>query len=210
MYALLEDDSGRLVLRRLRFWHRMLAHVLAARFDRQLATGVRPEAGPGLAARAEQLTSAGFRADLAASVRGLLAEAGEGSDPGGQRRPGDRPSHGTWSAGELTLLTGSGLGGSGSASSGRTGSGHPQLAPTHGPHPCMSRPRVPVCRARIRRSAPQLAALASQLTAPGPVPARGVAMVGLLLTDGLGPLYRPACREDLGAVVARAGAALAR
>jgi len=37
-----------------------------------------------------------------------------------------------------------------------------------------------------------------------------VAMVGMLLTDGLGPLYRPGCREDLGAAVVRATAALAR
>jgi hypothetical protein len=193
MYVLLEDDSGCLELRRLRFWHQMLARILAARFDRQLAAGVRPEAGLSLAARAGQLTSSGFRAGLAASVRGLLAEAGEGRDPAGRRRPGDRPSHGTRSAGELAELT---------------GSRHPPLAPTHGPHPCMYRPRVPICQARIRRSAPQLAELASQLAAPGPVPARGVAMVGMLLTDGLGPLYRPASREDLGAVLARAAAAL--
>jgi hypothetical protein len=219
MYVLLEDDSGRLVLRRLRCWHRMLAHVLAARFDRQLASGVQPEASPSLAARAEQLTSSGFRAGLAASVRGLLAEAGDGRGPAG-RRPGDRPSHGIRSAGELAQLTGTepadpgltgtGLTGPGQGGSGRISSSHPQLAPAHSPHPCLSRPRVPVCRARIRRSAPQLAELASQLTAPGPVPARGVAMVGMLLTDGLGPLYRPGCREDLGAAVVRATAALAR
>jgi len=42
---------------------------------------------------------------------------------------------------------------------------------------------------RVRQSAPQLAALASRLVEPGPVPVRGVAMVSGLLADGTGPLY---------------------
>ncbi len=137
MYVLLEDDLGRLVLRRLRFWHWLLARVLAARYDRQLAAGARPETRPILAARAIQLTSARFRADLAASLRGLLADAGapehagspgipgEASQPGGTlrrttaggrhlqtpRRPGDRPSHGVRTASELALLAGAGRSG---------------------------------------------------------------------------------------------------
>ncbi len=196
MYVLLEDDSGRLVLRRLRLWHRLLARGLAARFDRQLAAGARPETRPGLAARAMQLTSASFRADLAGSLRGLLAEADSlaASRTQTPRRPGDRPSHGVRTAGELALLAGDGRS--------RRPAGHGTPAPAY-------RPRIPVCRSRIRRSAPELAELARRLAAPGPVPARGVAMVGQLLADGLGPLYRPACREDLGAVVAGAARALA-
>jgi hypothetical protein len=196
MYVLLEDDLGRLVLRRLRFWHQLLARVLAARFDRQLAAGARPETRATLAARAMQLTSARFRAELAASLHGLVAEASATGrrHPQAPRRPGDRPSHGVRSAADLALLAGTGR-------SGRPGQREVTLA--------APRPRVPVCRARIRRSAPELADLAGRLAAPGPVPARGVAMVGQLLADGLGPLYRPACREDLGAAIAGAARALA-
>jgi len=194
MDVLLEDDLGRLVLRRLRFWHRLQAYVMAARFDRQLAAGIQPETRAGLAARAVQLTSAGFRADLAASLTGLLAEANAPERPEPPRRPGDRPSHGAWTPQELSALAGSGC-------------ARPLLV--HGSAAAVPRPRIPVCRGRIRRSAPGLADLAGRLAAPDPVPARGVAMVGQLLTDGLGPLYRPTCREDLGAVVARAARALA-
>jgi hypothetical protein len=39
---------------------------------------------------------------------------------------------------------------------------------------------------------------------PGPVPARGVAMVCQLLTDGGGPLYRRASRDDLSALIEQA------
>jgi hypothetical protein len=196
MYVLLEDAAGRLVLRRLRFWHQLLARGLAARFDRQLAAGARPETRPGLAARAMQLTSARFRADLAASLRGLLAEADSlaGSRTQTPRRPGDRPSHGVRTAGELALLA---------------GGGRSRRAAGPGSPGSVYRPRVPICQSRIRRSAPELADLAGRLAAPGPVPARGVAMVGQLLADGLGPLYRPACREDLGTAVAGAARALA-
>ncbi len=69
-------------------------------------------------------------------------------------------------------------------------------------------PHVPVQQARISRSAPEIAELAGRLLAPGPVPARGVAMVTELLTDGGGPLYRQACRDDLRAVVEQATRAL--
>ena len=48
----------------------------------------------------------------------------------------------------------------------------------------------------------------ARLVQPGPVTARGVAMVCELLANGRGPLYREACRDDLNAVVARAAQAL--
>jgi hypothetical protein len=70
-------------------------------------------------------------------------------------------------------------------------------------------PRAPLRTARISRSAPLLAELASRLLEPGPVPARGVAMVVQLLADGAGPLYREAARDDLAALAERAAAALA-
>jgi len=69
-------------------------------------------------------------------------------------------------------------------------------------------PRVPLRRARISRSARLLAELASRLAEPGPVPVRGVAMVARLLSDGTGPLYREASRDDLGVLAERAAQAL--
>jgi hypothetical protein len=70
-------------------------------------------------------------------------------------------------------------------------------------------PRVPLRTTRISQSAPLLAGLASLLLEPGPVPARGVAMVARLLADGTGPLYREAARDDLDAMAERAAHALA-
>jgi len=69
-------------------------------------------------------------------------------------------------------------------------------------------PRVSLRLARISQSAPRLAALAGQLVEPGPVPARGVAMLSQLLADGTGPLYREASRDDLGATIEAAARAL--
>ncbi len=69
-------------------------------------------------------------------------------------------------------------------------------------------PRVPLRRARIRRSARPLAELAARLAEPGPVPVRGVAMVTRLLSEGTGPLYHGASRDDLGVMVERAAQAL--
>ena len=76
MQVLLDDDLGRLTLRRLRPWHRLLAHCLAARLDRDLAGRARPESSALLAARAMRLTSKAFRRELAASLRRVLATAG--------------------------------------------------------------------------------------------------------------------------------------
>jgi len=73
MHVLLDDDLGRLTVRRASPWHRLLARALAASLDRQLADGARPEANALLAARAMVLTSAGYRRALAASLRRMLA-----------------------------------------------------------------------------------------------------------------------------------------
>ncbi len=70
-------------------------------------------------------------------------------------------------------------------------------------------PRLPLCRARISRSAGPLATLAGHLTAPGPIPVQGVAMVSQLLTNGTGPLYRQASSDDLGDIIDKATQALA-
>jgi hypothetical protein len=83
----------------------------------------------------------------------------------------------------------------------RPAAAHPPARVARGSH-------VPLRRTRISRSAPELAELVGRLVQPGLVPARGVAMVSQLLADGRGPLYREACRDDLGAIVERAAQAL--
>ena len=78
--------------------------------------------------------------------------------------------------------------------------GHPAaLMPS--PADAVRPPRLSLRRARISRSAVSLAALASSLATPGPVPVQGVAMVSQLLGDGMGPLYREACGDDLGDLI---------
>jgi hypothetical protein len=77
MHVLLDDDLGGLRMRRLWPWQRVLASFQAARLDRELAGGASPEASSRLAARAAWLTSSQVRRDLAASLRGILATAGE-------------------------------------------------------------------------------------------------------------------------------------
>jgi hypothetical protein len=94
MHALLDDDLGRLTLRRVRPWHRILAGCRAARLDRELAEGARPESGAVLAARATQLASERYRRRLTASLRRVLASAG---------RPGDaRPARVPLSTGRIS------------------------------------------------------------------------------------------------------------
>ena len=77
MHVLLDDERGRLTLKRLWPWHRLLARSQAARLDRELAGGTSPETSVTLAARAIQLTSMKVRRDLAASVQQILAAAGD-------------------------------------------------------------------------------------------------------------------------------------
>jgi len=91
MYVLLDDDLGRLTVRRLRPWHRWLARGLAARLDHQLADGARPEASAILAARAMFLTSIEFRRGLAASLRRILVAAAS-VPPDARLRPAAGPS----------------------------------------------------------------------------------------------------------------------
>jgi hypothetical protein len=161
MHVLLDDDLGRLTLRRLRPWHRMLARVLAARLDRQLGDGARPESNTILAARAMFLTSPAYRRALAASLRRMLM-ASVSADT------------------------------------------RPRLAVGRSSAGVARQPHVPLRRNQIATSASGLAGLASLLTGPNPVPARGVAMVNLLLADGGGPLYRAGGPDDLNAVIERA------
>jgi len=71
------------------------------------------------------------------------------------------------------------------------------------------RPRVPVCRDRVRDCSEEFGELICRLRATGPVPARGVAKVGVLLADAGGPLYHRASADDLCAQVRDAADALA-
>jgi hypothetical protein len=67
---------------------------------------------------------------------------------------------------------------------------------------------VPVCRDRVRDSAGEFGELISRLLAGGPVAARGVARVSVLLGDASGPLYHQASPDDLRAGVRAAVDAL--
>jgi hypothetical protein len=71
-------------------------------------------------------------------------------------------------------------------------------------------PRIPLNRARISQSALPLTRLAGELakSGPVPVPVQGVAMISLLLADGMGPLYHDARGDDLGDIIGRATRAL--
>ena len=68
MHVLIDDNQGRLTMRRLWPWQRILARSAAARLDSALARGAPPEASVSLAARAARLTSTPCRRDLAASL----------------------------------------------------------------------------------------------------------------------------------------------
>jgi hypothetical protein len=87
MHVLLDDDRGRLTLRRLWPWRRVLVQGAAARLDRALADGARPETSASLAARATQLTSTEFRRDLATSLRRILVATGQPALPAAVRSP---------------------------------------------------------------------------------------------------------------------------
>jgi hypothetical protein len=67
---------------------------------------------------------------------------------------------------------------------------------------------VPTRRAEVVAAADELDRLADALLAPGPLAARGVAQVRLLLLDGCGPLYFSGAREGLRAAAMRALEAL--
>jgi hypothetical protein len=87
MHVLCDDDLGRLTLRRLRPWHRVMASSQAVRLDRELAEGTSPEASTPLAARAMRLTSMEYRRGLAGSLRRILVAAGEPAPPVAVRAP---------------------------------------------------------------------------------------------------------------------------
>jgi hypothetical protein len=62
-------------------------------------------------------------------------------------------------------------------------------------------PRVPLNRTHILAHQVEIHAMLDALETPLPVPARGVAMAGRLLTDGTGPLYDRRRSADLRSVL---------
>jgi hypothetical protein len=73
----------------------------------------------------------------------------------------------------------------------------------------LRRSRAPLPRRdRVAAAAAAIRLLAERLRAPLPVPARGVALANVLLTDGLGPLYNRLSTDSLDEAVSRAAALL--
>ena len=67
---------------------------------------------------------------------------------------------------------------------------------------------VAICRSKVRRSRHTLEDLADRLLSDGPLDARGLAQIHLLLNDGAGPLYDRPTADDLAPALKRAIAAL--
>lgn len=68
--------------------------------------------------------------------------------------------------------------------------------------------RVPVASDHVDSAQVELVGLAERLERPGPIRARGVAQVRLLLADGSGPLYARECGRRLQADLRAAAAHL--
>jgi hypothetical protein len=87
-----------------------------------------------------------------------------------------------------------------------------QPRPSGQPHrstwPGASRAAVPLCADRIVAAEPLIRELTARLTASAPVPARGVAMARILLTDATGPVYQRRARVPLTTALAAATAQL--
>ena len=75
------------------------------------------------------------------------------------------------------------------------------IAEANGPAARPGRMRVPVRRSCVRDAADLVHALVDRLLAPGPLPARGMARVLRILTDGSGSLYCPGSEEQLRSTV---------
>ena len=74
------------------------------------------------------------------------------------------------------------------------------------PHPATA--RVPIRREKVIDATDALLVLVDCLLRQGPVPARGVAQVQILLTDGSGPVFYPGSTDDLRSSVLQAVEAL--
>ena len=81
-----------------------------------------------------------------------------------------------------------------------------QRAPRGGPRAPAG--AMPVCADRVAAAGPAIRDLMNRLAAPLPVPARGVAMARVLLTDATSPVYNRRAGVPLGDAVAAAAAEL--
>lgn len=108
---------------------------------------------------------------------------------------------------ERVLATAGGLGQSNTAAGGLGQSDTDASGSTRPAVPVVPL-RMPLRRARVTAAAAELGELARHLLTPGPVPARGVAIVRQLLSDGAGPLYRESCQVDLRDVARQAALTL--
>jgi hypothetical protein len=166
-------------------WDRLMARVRASRLDSDLAGEASPDSTVALALRAQLLVSERTRRDLAEGARRLLATAMQAPAAGRSQ-------------------TAAALGRSPVSPADRSlayGARGPQM-------PAARRPRVPICRDRVRESAGELEDLIRRLLADGPVAARGVALASALLRDGGGPLYHRANPDDVRARLREAVTAL--
>jgi hypothetical protein len=82
------------------------------------------------------------------------------------------------------------------------------LRVAHGAQRVRRSPAVPVCADRVAEAEPAIRRLVNQLQAPLPVPARGVAMARVLLTDATSPVYHRPARTGLVTAVEAAVAEL--
>jgi hypothetical protein len=76
------------------------------------------------------------------------------------------------------------------------------LRVAHGAQRVRRSPAVPVCADRVAEAEPAIRRLVNQLQAPLPVPARGVAMARVLLTDATSPVYHRPARTRPGPAAA--------
>src|SRR5215470_14662879 len=181
-------------------WDRLMARVRASRLDSDLARDASPDSTVALALRAQMLVSERTRRNVADSARRLLATAmGPPAADRSQTPASDRSQ--TPPADRSQALAPGGSPASPAGSLLAYGGRGPQM-------PAARRPRVPVCRDRVRESAEELGDLIRRLLADGPVAARGVALASALLRDGSGPLYHRANADDVRARVREAVNAL--
>jgi hypothetical protein len=83
-----------------------------------------------------------------------------------------------------------------------------RVADRDGHYPAVRSRAVPVCADQIAAAEPAVRELIARLTAAAPVPARGVAMARMLLTDATSPVYQRRARTSLLAAVESAAAQL--
>jgi len=74
--------------------------------------------------------------------------------------------------------------------------------------PVARKPRVPLCPDRIVAAEGAVRSMLCALSAPRPASARGVAMAGLLLSDGTGPVHNRHSATDLPSALAQVTAQL--